>query len=279
MLCTRLITGTSKVHTLFTPISQFRSCDNIQVAGARLAKCSSYAMSLKSHSKGSPYPSLSPGTLRIYSMRFCPYAQRTRLVLEHKKIPYETINVDLKKKPDWFLERNPIGLVPVLEKGDQVVYESLVCDDYLDQVYPDIPLYPQDPYQRARDRILSDTSSQVVTSFYKLLSSGGSDEAGENYFKSLRRYEAALGERGEFFGGATPCMVDFTLWPWFERDGVVEKVAPKYAITENNFPNLAAWQKRMYELPAVKATMFDAESHLRFYASFKAGAPDYDFGL
>ncbi|XP_048254866.1 pyrimidodiazepine synthase-like [Haliotis rufescens] len=279
MICARLVTRASKLHKVLPPSAQFRNCDNIQVAGARLAKYSSSTMSLKSHAKGSPYPSLSPGTLRIYSMRFCPFAQRTRLVLEHKKIPYETINVDLKKKPDWFLERNPLGLVPVLEKDDQVVYESLVCDDYLDQVYPDSPLYPQDAYKKARDRILLETFSQVTTAWYKLLSSGGSDEAGEKFFSVLKTYETALGDRGEFFGGATPSMLDFTAWPWFERSGVLEKVAPKYAITESNFPNIAAWQKRMFELPAVKATMFDTESHLRFFASYKAGAPDYDYGL
>lgn len=69
-------------------------------------------------------------------------------------IRYETVNINLQSKPDWFLQRNPLGLVPVLEQDDKIIYESLVCNDYLDEVYPDPPLQPADPYLRAKDKML-----------------------------------------------------------------------------------------------------------------------------
>lgn len=37
-------------------------------------------------------------------MKFCPFAERTRLVLLAKKLPHEIINIDLRRKPNWFLE-------------------------------------------------------------------------------------------------------------------------------------------------------------------------------
>jgi len=74
---------------------------------------------------------------------------------------YETVNVDLKKKPEWFLERNPLGLAPVLEKDDKIVYESAITCDYLDAVYPEEPLIPSDPYRQARDKMLLDRFGQV----------------------------------------------------------------------------------------------------------------------
>ena len=40
------------------------------------------------YSAGSEFPPLKPGILRLYSMRFCPYSQRVRLVLEAKNIKY-----------------------------------------------------------------------------------------------------------------------------------------------------------------------------------------------
>jgi glutathione S-transferase len=35
-------------------------------------------------------------------MRFCPYAERTMLVLLAKGIPFDVVNINLKKKPEWF---------------------------------------------------------------------------------------------------------------------------------------------------------------------------------
>ena len=74
---------------------------------------------------------------------------------------YEEVNVNLKFKPDWFLKRTLVGLVPVLERDDRIVYESSVCDDYLDEVYRQKSLMPSDPYQKAQDRMLMEIFSKV----------------------------------------------------------------------------------------------------------------------
>jgi len=126
-------------------------------------------MTEKSFASGSQCPELAPDKLRLYSMRFCPYAQRTRLVLDYLKIPHETVNINLKDKPDWFLARNPFGLVPVLEQNDKIVYESAVCDEYLMDVYGSKGLIPSDPYKKARARILMDTYGKVTDKFYGLM--------------------------------------------------------------------------------------------------------------
>ena len=43
------------------------------------------------HVSGSDFPTLENVKLRLYSMRLCPFAQRARLVLEHKNIEYVTV--------------------------------------------------------------------------------------------------------------------------------------------------------------------------------------------
>jgi glutathione S-transferase len=74
----------------------------------------------------------------------------------------------LRNKPDWFLERNPLGKVPMLEHDGKVVYESLICNDYLDDIYPEEKLTPTDPYRRARDNILVETNNKVHMYIYIL---------------------------------------------------------------------------------------------------------------
>jgi len=238
-------------------------------------------MSQKSHVKGDPFPPLAKGKLRLYNMRFCPFGQRARLVLAHKGIEHETINVDLKKKPEWFLERNPKGLVPTIEQDDKVVYESLVVSDYLDQVYSKNPLTPADPYRKARDSMFVDFyGNKMIPNYYKVLrTEGKDDEAKEDLASAFKAIDEELKARGKYLGGASVAMVDLMVWPWLERLGLLSSVAPDLIPSKATFPNLAAYIVAMLEVPAVKATIFDLDTHLKFVMSFKAGNPDYDLGL
>ena len=74
---------------------------------------------------------------------------------------HEVVNVNLKFKPDWFFARHPFGLVPILEHNDDVVCESAVCDDYLDEVYPDPPLYPRDVREKTRHKMIMSMFERV----------------------------------------------------------------------------------------------------------------------
>ncbi|KAI3859364.1 hypothetical protein MKX03_010849 [Papaver bracteatum] len=44
----------------------------------------------------------------------CPFCQRVLLTLEENKVPYQMHLIDTSNKPQWFLEVNPEGKVPVL---------------------------------------------------------------------------------------------------------------------------------------------------------------------
>ena len=53
----------------------------------------------------------------------------------------------------WFVRINPNGQVPVLIHDGKVLTESTVINEYIDEVFPDVPLRPADPYGRAQMRI------------------------------------------------------------------------------------------------------------------------------
>lgn len=75
---------------------------------------------------------------------------------------YETINIHLKEKPEWYLEKNPLGTVPALETPcGQVVYESAITCEYLDEIYPEKKLFPSDPFAKAQQKMLLEEYSKV----------------------------------------------------------------------------------------------------------------------
>ena len=73
---------------------------------------------------------------------------------------YEEVCIDLNDPPQWYLEKNPVGEVPLLEwidsnsKEVRAVPESLVVSDYLDALYPENRLQPKDPYLKAKHQVL-----------------------------------------------------------------------------------------------------------------------------
>ncbi|XP_025116171.1 glutathione S-transferase omega-1-like [Pomacea canaliculata] len=129
---------------------------------------------------------------------------------------YETINVHLKRKPDWLLARNPKGRVPVLEFSDgRIVFESVITCQYLDDVYPQEPLTPADPYQKARDRLFVDYCDKFMMAIYQLWSSDSNNEKGKaTIHVGMQMYEQELTQRNS---GNKPTMLDYLIWPWFER--------------------------------------------------------------
>ena len=79
--------------------------------------------------------------------------------------------------------------------------------------------------------------------------------------------------------GDLPCMIDFHIWPWFERMELMRDLAGVNPWPESRYPKINAWVKTMKQLPAVKATYLEPALHARFFSSFAAGLPDYDAGL
>ncbi|XP_051815921.1 glutathione S-transferase omega-1-like [Acanthochromis polyacanthus] len=238
-------------------------------------------VSEKSLAKGSAAPGPVPqDKIRIYSMRFCPFAQRARLVLAAKGINHETVNINLKEKPDWFLAKNPLGLVPVLEtSAGEIIYESPITCDYLDEVYAGKKLLPSSPYGKAQQKMMLEHYSKVVPLFYRIPAGrrNGDDVSGletelKEKFGKLNEY--LVKKKSKFYGGDSITMIDYMMWPWFER---LEALRLEHCM--DGTPELKKWTERMREDPAVKACMFGTDAYKVFLESNAAGKPDYDYGL
>lgn len=241
----------------------------------------------KHFAEGSPCPE-NPKILRLYSMKFCPYAQRTRLVIAAKKIQNEVVNINLNNRPAWYYQKNPMGKVPTLElENGNLIYESLVTADYLDEVYPNNPLNSSDPLKKAQDRMLIELFGVKVGScMVKLYSANREDEASwkvpvNGIHEGLVTFEKELEKRGTpFFGGIHPGMMDYMIWPWLERLPMWNLVhGDLIKISLDNTPLLTKWCEMMMKDEAVQESYISPENHTIHLRSRLAGHPDYDMEL
>src|SRR5256885_8370413 len=91
--------------------------------------------------------------LRLAGFRISNYHNKVRLALLEKGVAFEEDAERFpSQKPDW-LERSPMGKVPILElDGGRRLAESQVICEYLEDAYPEKPLYPRDPFKRESAR-------------------------------------------------------------------------------------------------------------------------------
>jgi glutathione S-transferase len=94
---------------------------------------------------------------RLYNAPQSTCSQRVRFVLNTKALPFEEVKLNLLEgdqlKPDY-LKLNPNGVVPTLDHDGEIVIDSSVIAEYLDEVAPDQSFTPENPVARAQMRTL-----------------------------------------------------------------------------------------------------------------------------
>nr|VZI21041.1 unnamed protein product [Spirometra erinaceieuropaei] len=84
--------------------------------------------------KGDVEPTIDPDKITLYEMHLCPFCQRVRYTLDYHEIPYDRILISVGSKPDWFLNVNPRGMVPLLLHHGQNMIDSEAIMKYVDQL-------------------------------------------------------------------------------------------------------------------------------------------------
>ena len=212
---------------------------------------------------------------RIYSMKFCPFAQRPRLVVSAKGLKdFDIVNIKLRDDlPEWYPSINPFRKVPAIEFPDgDSVYGSLVLCDMLDELYPEKQLHPKDPKEKAKQKLYIEQFGETFIPSIHKHSSQGSEETKEEVLKNVGNAEKYLAEnKSKYFAGSEAGMLDYMMWPWFERLPMI------LTLSADVHPNLTNWYNLMQNDPAVKETMISKENYLKFYDGYKKGQVDYDF--
>jgi glutathione S-transferase len=106
--------------------------------------------------------------MKLYAFPLSPFSAKVRMALDEKGLEYETHDLETNRqgivsKPAELLEINPRGQVPALIDGSVRIYDSTVIVEYLEDRYPEPPLYPLDAAERALCRQLEDAGDEALT--------------------------------------------------------------------------------------------------------------------
>jgi len=84
-------------------------------------------------------------------------------VLQEKDIAFEHVHVMANQEPAY-LAQSPMGKIPALETEHGFLTETNVIVEYLEEVHPNPPLYPQDAFARAKVKQLTKTIELYIES-------------------------------------------------------------------------------------------------------------------
>jgi glutathione S-transferase len=193
--------------------------------------------------------------LTLFDDVFSPYARKVRIALYEKGVPFERVRAlhgDCNRTD--FVDVNPRAEVPALVDGDFSLYDSTIICEYLEERYPEPPLYPADPRARAKCRLIedvADTQLDAATYAVAIVELGRGEShpamhaAAERDLERLYgQLEAALGEQPFFCGSYS--LADISVVPHMMAASFLG-----FSVDPTRYPNLNGWLERVQARPAV----------------------------
>lgn len=173
-----------------------------------------------------------PGLL-LYGYWRSSSAYRVRIALNLKGLGFSQEAVHLvrdggEQHRAEYRRLNPLGLVPALVHDERVIVESMAICEYLDEIFPEPPLLPETPSERARVRTLAlgiaceiQPLNNLAVLRYLQAGLGADDEAVKAWYRhwidrGFSAFEYWLdhdGYAGEFCHGDVPGLADCFLVP------------------------------------------------------------------
>jgi maleylpyruvate isomerase len=201
--------------------------------------------------------------LRLFRAPFSTNVERVALALAHKGLEVESVEIS-------YSDRSPVievggqPLVPVLVDGHEVIPDSTRILRYLEERWPDPPLFPRDAARRAELDVFLDWFNEV----WKLPPNAieeelGSEQPDHDLIAALSArmrgwldvFEDMLDGRDHLFGDFSAA--DCAAFPFLkyaklrdpEDDELFHRILEDNLQLEGNYPRLSAWIDRVNERP------------------------------
>lgn len=187
-------------------------------------------------------------TMKLYSGDLSPYSARVRMQIYAKGIT----DIELERPADFgmpaFRKRNPIGRIPVLDIDGDLMPESEVIAEYLEEVYPTPSMLGTTPRETAHIRTIARIGDIYLMNNMFMLSAQARaatrdqavvDLLGGQVVRNVKALDRMIGTDGYACCGRLT-MADCALTPALF---MIENVLPNTGV-ENpipNNPNVAAY--------------------------------------
>ncbi|KAM7496179.1 hypothetical protein LguiA_020593 [Lonicera macranthoides] len=169
--------------------------------------------------------------VKLIGTWLCPFGYRVIWALKLKGVEYGYVEEDLSNNSEMLLKYNPVHKeIPVLVHGGRAIAESTVILEYIEETWPNNPLLPINPFDKAQARAF-------VNVFHTV---------GEEQVKATKKAkevlrvieEGALGGENKFFNGSKIGLIDIVfgwLAGWLP---IFEEVNGLKLLDHNSFPNI-----------------------------------------
>ncbi|WPE16119.1 glutathione S-transferase family protein [Candidatus Thioglobus autotrophicus] len=194
--------------------------------------------------------------LELISFKLCPFAQRAIIALNSQNHDFKVSYINPMDPPDWFKAISPTGQVPLLKVDDQVVFESSVIAEFINDIST-TDIHPKDVIQKANNRSWIAFSGDMLGDMFGIVT--GDEEkfntAKKALFGKLAKIESVKDSK-TFFNGDEFNMIDAAFAPIFMRLSWINEFTDN-ALSLAEFKNLNAWSDAVLALDVVKNSVVD----------------------
>ncbi len=198
---------------------------------------------------------------RLWSWRLSPFSAKARIAFAEKGVPVDLIEIHPVKRPRRLRELNPSNRVPVLEVDGVAIRESTSICEWLQDAYPERPLWPAASARRAQARgLLRWVDDELTVNFFLSMrkEAFGIDRTDHPDTIDILRgrlarrwapLEDLLGrEDGDWLvHGDEPTLADLAAIPLAVR---LPEWKPELSPDPDTYPRATTWLQRLRERPS-----------------------------
>ena len=186
--------------------------------------------------------------IQLFDLPLSPYAQKVKLALLEKNIPFDVHGVNLLQPDDAFLSVSPRRQAPVLVCDGMAVFDSTIILEFIEDSWPERPLLPQDAALRANARMVEDVcdttydainwSVMVAAERAESVSAQTINRKAASHVDEINSWLESQLDSDGWFGGLDALWTDICVYPFVNA-----------AASQGNKPKpgskLEAWLHRM----------------------------------